>query len=68
MVLADGRPYVILNHKTIPKEQLLGWIIIRCQPKRLDDHWTYKRLVVSGVEHRARGSPEKTGNAGLGCI
>jgi hypothetical protein len=37
-VLADGRklpPYVILNRKNMPKEQLPIGIIVRCQPKGL---------------------------------
>jgi hypothetical protein len=36
VILADGSklpPYVILNHKTMPKEQQPRGIIVRCQPK-----------------------------------
>jgi hypothetical protein len=39
-VLAEGSklpPYVFLNHKTMPKEQLCIGIIVRIPTKRLDD-------------------------------
>ena len=54
--------YVILNHKTVSKEQLPRGIIVRCQPKgcwitnELND-----RLVASSKEQKARGAPGKMG-------
>lgn len=47
-VLADGRkmpPYVILNRKTMPKEQLPPGIIFRCQEKG----WMTNELMVDWV-------------------
>lgn len=38
-VLADGSKvstYVILNHKTMSKQQLSTGIIVRCQPKKIE--------------------------------
>jgi hypothetical protein len=61
-------PRVILNHKTMAKEQLPREITVRCQLKRLSTQWKYGWMVVSGVEEMAKGTPEETWDAGLGCI
>ena len=36
--------------------------------QRLDNQLTCEELVLSGVEQKARGTPEKTSDAGFGCI
>jgi hypothetical protein len=61
-------PHMILNQKTMAKEQLPREITVRCWLKRLGAHWKYGELVVSDVEEMAKGAPEKTLDARLGCI
>lgn len=48
-VLTDGSkvpPYVILNHKTMPKAQLPREIIVRCQMLMTNEHMKDSLLVV----------------------
>jgi hypothetical protein len=34
----------------------------------LDDQWTNEGLFVNDMEQKARGTAEKMGDAGLGCV
>jgi hypothetical protein len=68
--LADGSklpPCVILNCNTLTVEQLPRGIS-QIPTQRLDNQHTCEELVLSGVEQKARGTPEKTGDAAFGCI
>jgi hypothetical protein len=70
-VLADHSklpPYLILNHNTMPKEQLPRGIIFRCQPECwMTNELTKDRLSVVWNEG-ARDTHKKMGNADHGWI
>jgi hypothetical protein len=70
-VLAVGSKlllHVILNHKTMPKEQLPRGITVRSHPQGWITNKLIKNWVVSDVEGKAMGTPDTMGVAGLRCI
>lgn len=52
----------------MPMKQLLREIIVRCHPKCLTSTELVQDWSDTGEEHKARGPPEKMGDAGVRYI